>query len=137
MSSVELWHEVDRISHRLERAADKPAEVRKLALQLRALSAEAQRVRPNAARKNPLVSWLNPPKGSTFGKHVLAIVYEHQEDGELYAHGFGDKEVDVRQRGEDLILTGIPHRTNVLAQALPDGSVLLKHKDGKRIWQEF
>lgn len=135
--SSHLWEEVDRISHRLERVADKPAEVRKLALQLRVLSNEAQRARPNAARKNPLVSWLNPPKGSTFGKHVLAIVYEHQDDGELYAHGFGEKEVDVRQRGEELVLTGIGKRTNVLAQALPDGAVLLKHKDGKPVWKDF
>lgn len=135
-----LWTEVGRIVAKLDRAAGNEKETQKLVAQLRALLVEAQKEVPaenDKLRNNPLVTLLNPRGAKTFGKHVLAIVYEHNDDGQLYAHGFGDQEVDVRQRGDQLILTNVPKRTYVRAQALPNGTVVLKREDGKPVWGEY
>lgn len=131
------WTEAGRIAARMDRDAAKPAEIRKLATQLRALVLEAQKpdAEPASVRRNPLVTFFNPPK--IFARNVLAMIYQHDADGQLYAHGFGAHDVGVRQRGGDLILTDLPSRTNVLAEALPNGAVLVRHNDGRAIWKEF
>lgn len=136
---LRLWTEVGRIAGRLDRDAGDAAAVRKLATQLRALVQEAQRADPadDRLRRNPLVTYLNPPRRKIFGAHVLALLYQHADDGDLYVHGFGNREVVARQEGDRVTLTGVPARTNVLLERQPDGTVLLKHKDGRRLWEEF
>lgn len=67
-----------------------------------------------AFRRNPpLVIFGNPP--GTFGREVVAIQYQHEDDGELYEHEF-DGGVEM--------------------EALEGGDVLISHPT-KRIWREF
>lgn len=66
-------------------------------------------------RNPPLEVWnVNPPE--VMGDEVYAVTYRHEEDGQDYVHEFGP---------------------DVELEALPDGSVLLTHRDGRPLWDEF
>lgn len=68
---------------------------------------------------------------------VMAIVYRHAEDGELYVHGFGSREPDIRTLRDGVALTGLVDDGQVEAVAQRDGSVVLRSRDGSPVWQEF
>lgn len=82
-----------------------------LAFQLFTLYAPGKRARSNP----PLDVWnANPPE--VLGEEVYAVTYRHDEDGRDYIHEFGP---------------------DVELEALPDGSVLLSHRHGLRLWDDF
>lgn len=64
----------------------------------------------------PLEVWNENPPGGVFGTSVYDLTYRHGDDEQDYVHEFGP---------------------DVELEALPDGSVLLSHRDGKPLWQEF
>lgn len=67
-----------------------------------------------ARRNPPLEVWrANPP---VFGAGVYDVRYRHADDDHDYVHTFGP---------------------DVELAALPDGSVLLSHRDGLPLWDEF
>lgn len=77
--------------------------------------------RPLPARKNPpLVVWgrRNPPEdgGAMFGSQVHQIRYRHASDGGNWFHDFAP---------------------GVQMFAEPDGSVSIRHRDGRRVWEDF
>lgn len=69
--------------------------------------------------------------------HVMAIVYVHKDDGQLYCHGFGDADIDLKSRGDALTITGLKERTHVEMFAEQDGSVRIAHKDGEPLWEDI
>ena len=99
----------------------------------------------SVARWNPpLVTFFNPPKLRTPGgrgsdiiaRNVSAIIYQHDEDGRMYVHGFGREPV-MRQRGTELTLSELSRDSNVRAIALRDGAVKLVHADGLTLWGDY
>lgn len=73
------------------------------------------RRRPRKLRDNPTLAILgNPPRVLSHNVHYVA--YTHRKDGRDYKHEFG---------------------TGVTCYLLPNGDVLLRHKHGKPLWQEF
>lgn len=91
------------------------------------------------ARNNPvLAAFANPKrKNDVMSRHVLAIVYVHNDDGKLYVHGFGGRDPKIIDRPDGVTLKGIARRSDVLALAEDDGSVHLAHADGLPIWGEY
>jgi hypothetical protein len=78
----------------------------------------------------------NPPAGAQkFSNHVQAIVYEHVTEGDR-VHGFGNADPDLRTRGRTLAMTGLKEKTGAEMYALPDGSILIRNRDGKPLWRE-
>lgn len=69
--------------------------------------------------------------------HVMAVIYRHIEDGELYVHGFGDANIepDTLPNGA-LIVRGLKENTGVDMYAQKDGSVLLV-RPGVSLWGKF
>lgn len=69
-------------------------------------------------KRNPQLGFGAEPRGELFGQRVRYIEYDHVEDGpkELRFHDFG-KHVEM--------------------YALPDGSILLTHARGARLWDDF
>lgn len=78
-------------------------------------------------------------KGDLLASDVQAIIYRHAVDGERYVHAFGPKEDVEPTTNADGSVTvhGLSVRTGVRAFALPDGSVLLQHKNGDPLTKEF
>lgn len=73
---------------------------------------------------------------STLGV-VVAIIYRHVDDGQLYVHGFGSEEPNIRTLADGVALTGLVDDGQVMAVAQRDGSVVLRSRDGSPVWQEF
>lgn len=71
-----------------------------------------------ARKRNPQLGFDDPPRGELFGKRVRYIEYDHVEDGpkEMRFHDFG---------------------RHVRMFALPDGSILLTHARGERLWEDM
>lgn len=67
---------------------------------------------------------------------VQAIVYDHVTQGPR-CHGYGNADIDLKTRGDTLSITGLHERTGVEMYGLADGSVLVKHRDGKPVWGEL
>lgn len=66
-------------------------------------------------RDNPTLAILgNPPR--ILSHNVHSVAYTHRADGRDYKHEFGP---------------------DVVCYLLPNGDVLLRHKRGKTLWQEF
>ena len=59
----------------------------------------------------------NPPM-QCLARKTVSIAYQHEEDGELYEHAFTDAD-------------------NVEIFALRDGSLLVRHRQGKELWRDF
>lgn len=77
-------------------------------------------------------------RGRKMSDHVQAIVYKHVEDGRLYCHGFGDADINLKtSRGGALTIEGLHDTTGVQALAQPDGSVIIRHRDGEPIWEDI
>lgn len=74
-------------------------------------------------------------RGEKFGEQVQAVVYIHTTEGPR-AHGFGNADPALEEHGRTLSMTGLKERTDVEMFALPNGTVLLKHKHGKPLWRE-
>lgn len=72
-------------------------------------------MRPRRARRNPALAILANP-GRTLSREVHSLAYRHTEDGKAYRHDFEGP---------------------VNARLNRDGSVTLRHRDGKRIWDDF
>lgn len=73
--------------------------------------------RSSRARRNPpLVVFDSNPPGGLIGEEVLAVWYEHADDGQPYVHEFGP---------------------GVELYAEPDGRVTLEHRAGRELWQDF
>ncbi|MGE0347380.1 MAG: hypothetical protein AB7N73_14990 [Gemmatimonadales bacterium] len=72
------------------------------------------RARPR--RNPPLIVFDSNPPGGKIGEEVLAVWYEHAEDGRPYVHEFGP---DVELYAE------------------PDGGVRLEHRRGRELWADF
>jgi hypothetical protein len=71
--------------------------------------------RRGKVRANPVLAILgNPPR--ILSNNVHFVAYTHRKDGRDYKHEFGP---------------------GVKCFLLPNGDVLLRHKDGKTLWQEF
>jgi len=68
--------------------------------------------------ENPLVGILgNPPRGRQLASRVYRIEYRHaQGRHHNYQHAFGP---------------------GTVAYCLPDGTILLRHTRGKRLWKDF
>lgn len=78
------------------------------------------------------------PGGRKIARHVQAIAYIHAKDGDAYVHGFGNhdpSEADLK-RGW-LNLAELKTVTNVEAFYHDDGTVTLRHKDGKKLVELF
>ena len=73
-----------------------------------------QTFRPRA--NPPLHVWHTNPPADVFGEEVYDVRYRHALDGLDYVHDFGP----------DVELAG-----------LPDGTVLLSHRDGLPLWEDF
>lgn len=67
------------------------------------------------ASHNPPFAVFGNPGGSVMGE-VVEIRYKHHDDGKYYRH---------------------PFRAGVLAIALKGGAVLLRHRQGKPLWEDF
>lgn len=147
--SDRLWGEVARIARRLKERGTDPDVVKRAARDLLALAEEGQRestkARDRADRysNNPatLVSFVNPPrKGLSIGSDVVAVVYRHAQNGGYYVHPFGGVddvfEVETQPDGA-LVLSGLADRTGVQMHGLPDGSLTMRHREGKRIWDDL
>lgn len=103
-------------------ALEREGYPRKAARSIAAKEARAARSRrpPRAARRSRSTKE-NPPRGVVFSRRVLRLEYEHALNGDggnvARRHDFGP--------GVQMI-------------ALPDGSVLLKHRDPrKRVWADL
>ena len=89
-----------------------------------AFQGRPKRARSRRTRRNPplLVFDRNPPDeqlpedGEVFGEQVYGVWYRHADDGGNWFHEFGP---------------------GVEMAALPDGSVALSHRAGRRVWEEF
>lgn len=68
---------------------------------------------------------------------VLAIVYRHRDNDEFYVHGFGDAELDLSSRGDELRIRGLKDRTGIQMFAEPDGTVTIAHPQGHSIWEDM
>lgn len=70
-------------------------------------------------------------------RNVLAVLYIHEDDGEQYAHGFGDAQLDLdTQRNGTVTIGGLLERTDVEMIAQDDGTVLLRGTHGQRLWDD-
>lgn len=150
--SDRLWGEVARIARRLRERGGDPDVVKRAARDLLALAEEGQReatkARDRADRysSNPasLVSFVNPGgrscKGLSIGSDVVAVVYRHAQNGGYYVHPFGGVddvfEVETQDDGT-LVLSGLADRTGVQMHGQPDGSLTMRHREGKRIWDDL
>lgn len=77
-----------------------------------------------------------PRGGTKFSNHVEAVVYRHVTEGPR-AHGFGNAELDERDLEHGILrLDDVKEKTNVAMYAMPDGTVMLKHSQGKPLWRE-
>lgn len=80
----------------------------------------------------------NPSAGEKFSSNVLAVLYVHDADGENYAHGFANAELDLQTLRDGTVkIGGLPMETEVEMIAQDDGSVLLRGKHGQRLWDTF
>jgi hypothetical protein len=75
-------------------------------------------------------------KGEKFSNHVQAVVYRHVTEGHR-VHGFGNAEIGLKSHGHTLTISNLPERTDVEMYALEDGSILLKHRSGKPLWEKM
>jgi hypothetical protein len=69
-----------------------------------------------AAHNPPLVTFANPPRGELMSKRVYELAYKHVDDSKAYKHKFA---------------------AGVCLEALPDGSIRVYSKHGKRLWGDF
>lgn len=79
----------------------------------------ARRTRRTSARRtrrNPPLAVFANPGGTHLSERAYALEYQHAEDGKNYRHDFG---------------------AGVCVVLLKDGSVLLRHKNGKPLWGDF
>lgn len=86
---------------------------------------------------NPLLAVYGLNPGHCFSEHVMAVVYVHKEDGELYCHGFGNADLGLTtHRDGSLTIRGMRERTGVRMVAERDGSVRLV-KPGVALTEDF
>jgi hypothetical protein len=84
---------------------------------------------------NPsLIVFGNP--GRMISKNVMAIVYRHTKDDNLYVHGFGDADIDPYEEDGALVIDGLKTTTGVGMRALPNGSVKVFGLRGQRVWAD-
>lgn len=77
-------------------------------------------------------------KSQRMSSNVLAVLYVHDDDGEHYAHGFANAELDLDTARDGTVqIRGLPDTTDVEMLALDDGSVLIRGKHGQRLWDDF
>ena len=77
-----------------------------------------------------------PRGGVKFSDNVEAVVYQHKTEGPR-AHAFGNAELDERDLERGILrLDDVKERTGVAMYAMPDGSVVLRHSQGKPLWRE-
>lgn len=80
----------------------------------------------------------NPSTGAeTFSANVLGVLYVHDEDGNPYAHGFGDADLKLVTKGDEITIRGLKSRTSVCMDAEPDGSITLRGARGQSLWGDF
>lgn len=71
-------------------------------------------------------------------RDVLAIIYRHVDDDEHYIHGFGDANLELKDKPDGtLTVRGLKDRTDVQMFAHPDGSVSLVGRHGQRLWEDM
>lgn len=81
---------------------------------------------------------VNPRGGECMSKHVQAIAYVHQQDGDAYVHGFGDAELNAKQLNKGILdLSDLKDLTDVCMYANKDGSLTLRHAQGKDLTALF
>lgn len=89
---------------------------------------------------NPsLLVFGNPRKkrGTRMSGNVLAVLYVHDDDGEQYAHGFGNAELELNTRRDGTVtIGGLSDGTDVEMIAQDDGTVLLRGVHGQRLWDD-
>ena len=85
------------------------------AFQIATQYAPKRRGQSRSRSNPPLEVWHTNPPG-LIGDDVYDVRYQHADDGLDYVHDFGP---------------------NVELEALPDGSVLLSHRDGLPLWDDF
>lgn len=77
-------------------------------------------------------------RGIKTSENVIAVVYRHLDDGQLYIHGFADADIKpITHRDGSLTVKGLVEDTDVEMYALPDGSVRLQGKHGQPLWEDI
>jgi hypothetical protein len=80
------------------------------------------------------------PSGEVFGSDVLAIVYQHNEDpsGDVRVHTFGGrKEAKWRETARGVEVYDLPRTTGVYMSAEGESRVVMQHRRGLPLVQEF
>ena len=84
----------------------------------------------------PLVVFGNPG-GRLMSKNVMAIVYRHAKDNNLYVHGFGDADIEPFEDNGALVIEGLKTTTNVGMNVMSNGAVKVFGMRGQRIWADL
>ena len=140
------WREVLALADQAMRSLTALADRQRTAKLIQAIQQVAKQMRDQVGRgvhrnPSPLLVFANP-KGKRgaqkFSSNVLAVLYVHDDDGENYAHGFANAELDLETLHDGTVkLGGLPTDTGVEMIAQSDGSVLLRGKHGQRLWDTF
>lgn len=79
------------------------------------------------------------PRGLELSRNVQAIVYIHTKDGERYVHGFGNAELDLKDRRDGTLeIRGLQEQTGVQMVGSADKrTVTLRGVDGQTLWDLF
>jgi hypothetical protein len=106
------WHELERAARQAV-GGRRSRQRRRFNPPRTARRRAARRVHRNP----PLVTFGNPPrKGQVMSKRVYELAYKHVDDSKAYKHKFA---------------------AGVCLEALPDGSIRVYSKHGKRLWGDF
>lgn len=136
------WQEVERLARQALRAfalRDSEGGRVKLSAIRQVASGMMDQVTRGIHANPALLVFGNPRKkqGTRMSGNVLAVLYVHDDDGEQYAHGFGDAVLDLHtQRDGTVTIGGLSDATDVEMIAQDDGSVVLRGTHGQQLWSD-
>lgn len=142
MSERGLWQDVRDVAHELERGLTTPKAAARSLYDL-AMVALSQLGR--GIHENPdlaIVSLGANPPGRAFASDVLAIVYQHEDDraGDVRVHTFGGQREahwKTTRGGRGVEIFDFPSATGVYMYAIGDKRVVMQHRRGLPLVQEF
>lgn len=80
----------------------------------------------------------NPRPGRCMSNNVVAMLYVHADDGELYCHGFGNAPITLSTAPSGAVtIGGLKNNTGVQLYALEGGALSVQRKDKAPLWKDL